>query len=56
MHWLVPMLVLMIGSFMAVLDSSIVNTAIPTMQKDLGASSDDIEWVSTGYTPGAGRD
>jgi EmrB/QacA subfamily drug resistance transporter len=50
MHWLVPMLVLMIGSFMAVLDSSIVNTAIPTMQKDLGASSDDIEWVSTGYT------
>ena len=50
MHWMIPMLVLMIGSFMAVLDSSIVNAAIPTMQKDLGASSDDIEWVSTGYT------
>jgi EmrB/QacA subfamily drug resistance transporter len=44
------MLVLMVGSFMSVLDSSIVNTAIPTMQKDLGASADDIEWVSTGYT------
>jgi EmrB/QacA subfamily drug resistance transporter len=49
-NWMVPMLVLMIGSFMAVLDSSIVNAAIPTMQKELGASSDDIEWVSTAYT------
>jgi EmrB/QacA subfamily drug resistance transporter len=47
---MVPMMVLMIGSFMAVLDSSIVNAAIPTMQKELGASSDDIEWVSTAYT------
>ena len=27
MHWMIPMLVLMIGSFMAVLDSSIVNAA-----------------------------
>jgi EmrB/QacA subfamily drug resistance transporter len=47
---MIPMLVLMVGSFMSVLDSSIVNTAIPTMQKELGASSDDIEWVVTGYT------
>ncbi len=47
---MIPMLVLMVGSFMAVLDSSIVNTAIPTMQKDLGAALDDIEWVATGYT------
>jgi EmrB/QacA subfamily drug resistance transporter len=48
--WMVPMLVLMIGSFMAVLDSSIVNAAIPTMKNDLGASFDGIAWVSTGYT------
>jgi len=48
--WMVPMLVLMIGSFMAVLDSSIVNAAIPTMKNDLGASLDGIAWVSTGYT------
>jgi MFS family permease len=46
-QWLVPMLVLMVGSFMSVLDSSIVNSAIPTMQKDLGAAADDIAWVST---------
>lgn len=44
------MLVLMVGSFMSVLDSSIVNSAIPTMQKDFGSSTDDIEWVSTAYT------
>ena len=44
------MLVLMVGSFMSVLDSSIVNTAIPTIQKELGASPDDIEWIATGYT------
>jgi len=48
--WMVPMLVLMVGSFMAVLDSSIVNAAIPTMKNDLGASFDGIAWVSTGYT------
>ena len=36
--------------FMSVLDTSIVNVAIPTMQGQFGASPDDIEWVSTAYT------
>ena len=49
-RWLVPMFVLMVGSFMSLLDSSIINAAIPTMQKDFGAAPDDIEWVSTAYT------
>jgi MFS family permease len=40
----------MIGSFMAVLDTSIVNVAIPTMQNELGASADQVLWVATGYT------
>ena len=35
---------------MSVLDTSIVNIAIPTMQTTLNASVDDIEWVVTGYT------
>ena len=35
---------------MSVLDTSIVNIAIPTMQTALNASVDDIEWVVTGYT------
>jgi EmrB/QacA subfamily drug resistance transporter len=36
--------------FMSVLDTSIVNIAIPTMQTTLNASVDDIEWLVTGYT------
>jgi EmrB/QacA subfamily drug resistance transporter len=36
--------------FMSVLDTSIVNVAIPTMEKQYGATSDDIEWVITAYT------
>lgn len=34
---------------MAVLGTSAVNVAIPYIQKDLGVSSDDVRWVSTGY-------
>jgi MFS family permease len=39
-----------IGGFMSVLDSSVVNVAVPFMQMDVGASSDDIEWVATAYS------
>jgi EmrB/QacA subfamily drug resistance transporter len=42
--------VLIVGMFMSVLDTSIVNVAIPKMQTALSASPDDIEWVVTGYT------
>ena len=48
--WIVPLSVLIVGSFMSVLDTSIVNVAIPRMQVDLNASTDDVEWVVTGYT------
>jgi len=48
--WLVPLLVLIVGMFMSVLDTTIVNVAIPTMQRDFGASSNDIEWIVTAYT------
>jgi EmrB/QacA subfamily drug resistance transporter len=48
-NWIVPLLVVMIGSFMAVLDTSIVNIAIPTMENQLGASADLGAWVATGY-------
>jgi EmrB/QacA subfamily drug resistance transporter len=49
-HWGLPLAVVVIGMFMSVLDTSIVNVAIPTMQKEFGTSTDDIEWVSTAYT------
>ena len=48
--WVVPLCILIVGMFMSVLDTSIVNIAIPKMQTALSASVDDIEWVVTGYT------
>jgi len=41
--------VVIIGTFMAVLDSSIVNVAIPKMMTIFRASTDQIEWILTGY-------
>ena len=41
--------VLLIGGFMAMLDSSIVNVAIPSMMNAFGVTSDSIEWVLTIY-------
>jgi EmrB/QacA subfamily drug resistance transporter len=48
--WLLPLSVLIIGTFMSVLDTSITNVAIPKMQVDLSAAPDDVEWVVTGFT------
>lgn len=47
-RWIV-MGIVMIGTMMATLDSSIVNVSIPAIMADFGASVDDIEWVMTGY-------
>jgi EmrB/QacA subfamily drug resistance transporter len=48
--WGLPLLVLIVGSFMSVLDTSIVNVAIPTIQKEFGGTTQDVQWVLTGYT------
>jgi EmrB/QacA subfamily drug resistance transporter len=48
--WLVPVLMLVIGNFMAVLDVTIVNVAVSAIQKDFGASTDDVLWIATAYT------
>ncbi|MGH3608979.1 MAG: MDR family MFS transporter [Pseudonocardiaceae bacterium] len=48
--WGLPLLVLIIGSFMSILDTSIVNVAILTIQNEFGATTDDVQWVVTGYT------
>jgi EmrB/QacA subfamily drug resistance transporter len=37
------------GQFMAVLDASIVNVAIPTIRLDLGASGSDLQLIVAGY-------
>src|SRR6266852_8103776 len=47
--WLV-MIVIVFGLFMSVLDTTIVNIAIPRLQTDFGASLANVQWVSTGYT------
>lgn len=48
--WMVPLVVLIVGSFMSVLDSSIVNVAIPDIQVELSGSPDSVAWVVTGYS------
>jgi len=44
------LIVLVVGMFATVLDTTIVNVAIPAIQKDLGSNSDDVEWIVTAYT------
>ncbi|GAC1575479.1 MAG: MFS transporter [Candidatus Dormibacteria bacterium] len=41
--------VVLIASFMILLDISIVNVAIPSVQRDLGATFSEIQWVLAGY-------
>src|SRR5215469_14137314 len=39
----------LLAALTAVLDSSIVNVALPNMQSSFGSSVDEIDWVITGY-------
>jgi EmrB/QacA subfamily drug resistance transporter len=48
--WGLPLAVLITGMFMSVLDLSIVNVAIPSIRRDLGASIDSVQWISTAYS------
>jgi EmrB/QacA subfamily drug resistance transporter len=48
-HWLAPVLVALIGAFMSLLDSSIVNVAIPTIMGVFNVGTSDVQWVSTIY-------
>ncbi len=47
--WGLPLAVLIVGMFMSVLDLSIVNVAIPSIRRDLGASIESVQWISTAY-------
>lgn len=47
--WGVAMLFLLVGAFMSILDSSIVNVAIPTLESAFSATTADIQWVITIY-------
>jgi EmrB/QacA subfamily drug resistance transporter len=45
----IALLVLCVGMLMIILDSTIVNVALPSIQKDLGFSQSDLAWVVNAY-------
>ncbi|HEX2426480.1 MAG TPA: MFS transporter [Gaiellaceae bacterium] len=47
--WLVLVLVCM-AQFMVILDATIVNVALPSIQRDLGMSDADLQWIVNAYT------
>src|SRR6201991_3287136 len=48
-RWLVLVLVCM-AQFMVVLDGTVVNVALPSIQKDLGLSEANLQWIVNAYT------
>lgn len=51
--WIVACVVIF-GIFMSVLDTTIVNIAIPRLETAFGAGLTDVDWVATGYTLAGG--
>src|ERR687885_2097716 len=47
-RWL-ALYVLCVGMLMIVLDATIVNVALPSIQEDLGFSQNDLAWVVNAY-------
>ena len=47
-RWL-AVVVLLVASFMDLLDTTIVNVALPSIQEDLSASSAQLVWIVSGY-------
>src|ERR1700729_274822 len=45
-----PLIILLLAAFMNLLDVSIVNIAIPSIQRNLHASYADVQWALAGYT------
>jgi EmrB/QacA subfamily drug resistance transporter len=48
-HWLILVL-LALAQFMVVLDASIVNVALPAMQKAFNMTPENLQWIVTAYT------
>ncbi len=43
------LMILVIGAFMSILDTSIVNVALPKFMTLFGSSEDEVQWILTGY-------
>jgi MFS family permease len=52
-RWLI-LVVVAVAQLMVVLDSTIVNIALPSMQHSLGFANNDRQWVLTAYAPAFG--
>jgi EmrB/QacA subfamily drug resistance transporter len=48
-HWVLPVAVVVVGMFLSVLDSSILNVAVPAIGKEFVASTEDTQWLGTTY-------
>ena len=48
-HWLI-LILLALAQFMVVLDVSIVNVALPTIQHAFNMSQATLQWIITAYT------
>src|SRR5947199_10330668 len=44
------LLAVSVATFMLLLDITVVNTALPSIEKDLSASFSDLQWVIDAYT------
>src|SRR2546421_12365811 len=47
--WVILVLICL-AQFMVVLDATIVNVALPTIQRDLGLSEANLQWIVNAYT------
>ncbi|GIO14739.1 MFS transporter [Cohnella xylanilytica] len=45
-----PLLAIILGMFMVILDTTVVNVALPTLVKDFGTTLHALQWAVTGYT------
>jgi EmrB/QacA subfamily drug resistance transporter len=45
----VQLAIILVASFMVVLDFTIVNIALPSMERDFGVTTSVVQWVVTGY-------
>lgn len=51
--WL-PLIAIIIGAFVAILNNSLINVAIPKLMTVFGSTQDKIQWVLTGYMLASG--
>src|SRR5579862_117119 len=45
----IALALILTAAFMVVLDFSIVNVALPSIQRELGFSASSVQWIVTGY-------